>query len=388
MNDIVFVLFGVLVAAFVGGITNHFAIKMLFHPRKPVVVGGKKLPFTPGLIPKRKQEIGASLGKVVAEYLVTADGLVEVLGKPEFRRRLEGFLERLVTGWSGREETLDQLALRFAAPEQWAGLKERLAAWIRSRTEEGLRGLWEARGLSGLTLSGIVPGWNEGRREELLEWATDTILQSLKDELRSPAGDRLLRELTTRFLDQAGGFLGALAGIFMDEDKVAVKIKTALIRQLDSPGIRRTVAGMLGKKLEQWGEVTLEEWGSRLLGEPPLPWLLRQAASRVPLGEWLDRAGEHKLSELLGPCRERLLAGIPGAAERLLDLLRQYAGEAVAAVDLPQLVEAQVAKFPIERLEEIILSVSGKEFRAITWLGVLLGGLIGLVQSLVTILFR
>jgi uncharacterized membrane protein YheB (UPF0754 family) len=55
---------------------------------------------------------------------------------------------------------------------------------------------------------------------------------------------------------------------------------------------------------------------------------------------------------------------------------------------LPQLVEAQVAKFPIERLEEIILSVSGKEFRAITWLGVLLGGLIGLVQSLVTILFR
>jgi len=36
----------------------------------------------------------------------------------------------------------------------------------------------------------------------------------------------------------------------------------------------------------------------------------------------------------------------------------------------------------------MILDVTGKEFRAITWLGVLLGGLIGLIQSLLIILFR
>jgi uncharacterized membrane protein YheB (UPF0754 family) len=58
------------------------------------------------------------------------------------------------------------------------------------------------------------------------------------------------------------------------------------------------------------------------------------------------------------------------------------------AVNLPQLVQEQVEKFPIERLEEVILSVSGREFRAITWLGVLLGGIIGLFQSLLTMLWR
>ncbi|MGV2805536.1 DUF445 family protein, partial [Clostridium perfringens] len=61
---------------------------------------------------------------------------------------------------------------------------------------------------------------------------------------------------------------------------------------------------------------------------------------------------------------------------------------AMKAVNLPQLVQEQVEKFPIERLEEIILSVSGREFRAITWRGVLLGGVIGLFQSMLIVLWR
>ncbi|MNO04618.1 hypothetical protein D3C81_2257180 [compost metagenome] len=52
------------------------------------------------------------------------------------------------------------------------------------------------------------------------------------------------------------------------------------------------------------------------------------------------------------------------------------------AISLPELVKEQVEKFPVERLEEIILNISGSEFRAITWLGALLGGFIGLLQSL------
>ena len=34
MQNWLFILVNVCVAAFVGGITNHFAIKMLFHPRE------------------------------------------------------------------------------------------------------------------------------------------------------------------------------------------------------------------------------------------------------------------------------------------------------------------------------------------------------------------
>src|SRR5690606_41684826 len=55
--------------------------------------------------------------------------------------------------------------------------------------------------------------------------------------------------------------------------------------------------------------------------------------------------------------------------------------QVVQALELPKLVEREVSRFPIERIEQIVLGVSGKEFRAITWLGALLGGMIGLLQD-------
>lgn len=103
---------------------------------------------------------------------------------------------------------------------------------------------------------------------------------------------------------------------------------------------------------------------------------------------WLERAEGMPLRSLLAPWKERAAAAVPAVAERALRLTAQGIPAAMQAVQLPQLVEEQVRKFPVERLEEIILSVSGKEFRAITWLGVLLGGIIGLFQSLLMLVAR
>jgi uncharacterized membrane protein YheB (UPF0754 family) len=36
----------------------------------------------------------------------------------------------------------------------------------------------------------------------------------------------------------------------------------------------------------------------------------------------------------------------------------------------------------MDQVEEVILGITGREFKAITWLGALLGGLIGIVQAL------
>lgn len=42
--------------AIIGGFTNHLAIKMLFRPHRPIYIGKFQVPFTPGLIPKRRDE--------------------------------------------------------------------------------------------------------------------------------------------------------------------------------------------------------------------------------------------------------------------------------------------------------------------------------------------
>lgn len=51
MQAILVVLFMIVIGAVIGGVTNMIAVKMLFHPFKAYYIFGKRVPFTPGLIP-------------------------------------------------------------------------------------------------------------------------------------------------------------------------------------------------------------------------------------------------------------------------------------------------------------------------------------------------
>ena len=50
---------------------------------------------------------------------------------------------------------------------------------------------------------------------------------------------------------------------------------------------------------------------------------------------------------------------------------------------LEDMVKEQVDTFPVSRLEEIVLGISKREFKMITILGGVLGGLIGIIQGLI-----
>ncbi len=72
--------------AIIGGYTNHLAIKMLFRPHRPIYIGKFQLPFTPGLIPKRRDELAVQLGKMVVEHLLTPEGIGKKLTNEEFQK--------------------------------------------------------------------------------------------------------------------------------------------------------------------------------------------------------------------------------------------------------------------------------------------------------------
>ncbi|MCL1828316.1 MAG: DUF445 family protein [Oscillospiraceae bacterium] len=69
------VIAGPLIGAVIGYITNYIAIKMLFRPLEPVYLFGKRLPFTPGIVPRRKDELAGTLGKMIVAKLFNADDL-------------------------------------------------------------------------------------------------------------------------------------------------------------------------------------------------------------------------------------------------------------------------------------------------------------------------
>ena len=70
MHSILLVVFMIILGAIIGGVTNMIAIKMLFHPFKPYYIFRFRIPFTPGLIPKRREEIARKLDKLLRNILL------------------------------------------------------------------------------------------------------------------------------------------------------------------------------------------------------------------------------------------------------------------------------------------------------------------------------
>lgn len=83
--NIIRILLPIAVGALIGYCTNYIAIKMLFHPRKPVTFMGKVLPFTPGVIPKNQSRIAQAVGSAVGESLLTSEDIVEALKSDEIK---------------------------------------------------------------------------------------------------------------------------------------------------------------------------------------------------------------------------------------------------------------------------------------------------------------
>lgn len=66
--------------------------------------------------------------------------------------------------------------------------------------------------------------------------------------------------------------------------------------------------------------------------------------------------------------------------------INDEAVKVISLLDISQIVEEQITKFPVAFAEEIIVDIARKELNAITWLGALLGGLIGILSPVIAML--
>lgn len=106
-------LFGPLLGGVIGGFTNRLAIQMLFRPYNPVKLFGVTLPFTPGLIPKRKSEIAISIGGVVSRNLLDSEILKETLLSDEMNAKVKNAVDKLVAQLLTNPEPLKVVLLRY-----------------------------------------------------------------------------------------------------------------------------------------------------------------------------------------------------------------------------------------------------------------------------------
>lgn len=84
------------IGSLIGYCTNYIAIKMLFRPRKEVRIFGKRLPFTPGVIPKNKPRVARACGKAVGENLVTGGDIKNVLLGDDVKKKFSSTVADII----------------------------------------------------------------------------------------------------------------------------------------------------------------------------------------------------------------------------------------------------------------------------------------------------
>lgn len=80
----------ILLSTFTGWVTTWIAIKMLFHPRKPISILGFKLQ---GIFPKNQRLIAEKLGQVVGKELLSFDEIEKKVTNPENLEKLRPDIE-------------------------------------------------------------------------------------------------------------------------------------------------------------------------------------------------------------------------------------------------------------------------------------------------------
>lgn len=78
------------IGAIIGYVTNVVAIRMLFRPLYEIRVFGIRLPFTPGILPKQRDKLAESIGRMVEQELLTPAVLRNRLASNEIREKLKG----------------------------------------------------------------------------------------------------------------------------------------------------------------------------------------------------------------------------------------------------------------------------------------------------------
>ena len=139
--NVIEILAGPVIGAVIGYFTNYIAVKMLFRPLKPVKIGGKTLPFTPGIIPKGKARLAKALGKAVGERLLTGEDIQKMLLSREMKDTVLDAVVKGIQEVQHSQDSLEDFLEQYMTSEDYEAMRGRLEEFITEKISQGLENL-------------------------------------------------------------------------------------------------------------------------------------------------------------------------------------------------------------------------------------------------------
>lgn len=371
--DVIWKFLSLIVAgALIGGITNYFAVKMLFRPLHPVYLGKWKLPFTPGLIPKRHHEIAEKLGEVVVEHLLTPEGLTKKLHEEKFVAEVNQMAKKELLKFLESEQTLHYLLKSWNVEDADEKTEELLLKKLEEKYWHALENMKNKK------IAEILPHEFQQYIDRNIFTVADVLCEKAALYFESEDGKKSIGNFIERFLGDKLP-IGNMVKMFFGNDAVMGKVQREIVKFLHQPTTTELLDKIIRNEWTNFRDKTFAELEKNIDEEKILLWLKNAVRKQMQVKDWFHKP----IGELLHDYKDLILDElVPSFVLKARDFIASKVGTMLEKLQLEEVVQRQVESFPLERLEEIVLTISSREFKMITYLGALLGGMIGFIQGI------
>ncbi|GIM29027.1 hypothetical protein CPJCM30710_16930 [Clostridium polyendosporum] len=496
-------IFGIVIGAIIGYITNWIAIKMLFRPYTEKKIWGLRVPFTPGLIPKERSRIAQSVGETVGTHLLSTDTVIRALESEKIENHIKKLIDNKIKELSSsndsirtkfeknfglyfqefklklemkissyliaklKEDRLINKVLEIIVEKVKISLKEKPEKLIeflkkdemREKIFKNLQLLGEQQNIKEAVVSFILEGLKEIEDSPKLvkdlvpeetfgainvyifnerEAITNKIVDILREDV---VAEKIKQSISTNILSS----MTPLVSMFLSVDSLYEKFLAAIDGYLREDENKIAIASVVGKALAEFGNKELKDvfskipqnskeqiakyCGDLIVSNTISDRFFKKSVDCIisslenfnlyeELLKVLDEGFEMNIKNYIKDTisvvvkstevEKNISLMVSNVFDQLLDVsINQFVNDekgtitksifsivkntyknfieneavnVIKLINIPRIVEEQINSFEVDYVERIILDIADKELKAITWLGALLGGIIGILS--------
>ncbi|AFY57783.1 hypothetical protein Riv7116_5406 [Rivularia sp. PCC 7116] len=400
-SNLLFYITPPLAGGIIGYFTNDLAIKMLFRPYRALYIGGKKLPFTPGLIPRNQERLARNVSKTIMQSLLTPEELQKLARRLLERERVEaGILWLLQMAIDQIKDDRDQKTTRILAGILKDLLGESLPRLLKvlARREDFLEAQIDqifdqillefqltdvqASRLADWLLQVVLPP--DTIRLAIVDFLTDRTIQTIDESFRERTSGTYwvvanlfglrnsLTRLRTYCLDEKDATNARIRELTQDlqlRDRIRRIVQNVSLQNLPIGTVRqlrKTTGDAVRQYIRTSGGDLLEGFSKTLDWDKIARLLLNRLSNSQVMNSSLE-----VVSKELALLLERYL-------ERDLE---QLVAQAIPILSIDQVIIDRIKSTSPADLENAIEGIVKNELQAIVTLGGILGFTVGLLQT-------
>ncbi|MBC2276989.1 DUF445 domain-containing protein [Listeria welshimeri] len=375
MSVLFTILLMAVIGGFIGAMTNYIAIRMLFRPYKALYLFNKRIPFTPGLIPKRRDELAEHIGKVVVSHLLTEDAIRARLLEENLQKEITETVAKMFHEKMQLETTPNELLHQLG----YENAEGRSISWLETVLEKEINHFLTIKKTS--QMNELIPVMLEKELETKLPHVTERITSKLTLFIASEEGKLQIKMMLQKFFEEHGK-MGSMARMFINVESFSEKIQQEGAKFINQEDTKNLINQLLTTEWKNFEAKELQE----LIPTEKQAHLAEQLTSEIIQAFPHDKIFNQPVQVILRDYEVMIKSKIiPFAVERMLDFVATHSADIVERMDLAKLVETQIATFSLPEIEKLVVEISGRELKMITYLGGILGGFIGVIQGILAI---